>query len=105
MEGIDFVARFTSISRGRAACPERERLLREELWRHGLRLRGDSQFCKNYIEGDTSASLQEVVATMKMTSKLFGHGHRCFSANHEVLKARMRKFMQERKYSCLVSGM
>jgi len=100
-DAIDNITRFHLVFLEAAARSERERLLREELGCHGLDLRRDSQFCKNYIDGDTDASLQEVVATMKISSFLFDHGgHRCFSANRELMKARMKQMMECRLFPC-----
>jgi len=98
IEGVDFVARFKATLLGRS---ERERLLRAELLRHGLELRSESNTCKRYIEGDTDASLQEVVATVKLITALFTHGgSRCFSKNFTRLRARMARHMKEMRYSC-----
>ena len=61
-----------------------------ELCKHNLVLRSDSRFCLQYITGTTDASLQEVVATMKLTSFLFNMGHKCWSENHGYLESQMR---------------
>lgn len=70
-----------------------------ELTKHRLRLRPDSKFCSQYIQGTTSASLQEVVATMKLTDYLFTNGgHRGWSQNHFRLENEMRQGMESGKY-------
>lgn len=70
-----------------------------ELTKHRLRLRPDSKFCSQYIQGTTSASLQEVVATMKLTDYLFTNGgHRGWIQNHCRLENEMRQGMECGKY-------
>jgi hypothetical protein len=77
-------------------CEARREDLRAELYAHGLVLRSDSKFCSQYIRGTTGASLQEVVATMKLTNHLFTQGgHRHWSRNHWDLESRMRSLMQK----------
>lgn len=79
-------------------APGRKEQLKAELAAHGLALRSDSQFCNQYIRGETTASLQEVVATMKLTSFLFGFGHRTWSRWHRVLEFSMRIKMQTEQF-------
>ncbi len=62
-----------------------------ELQEHGLELRNDSSFCKAFMQGTTEACVQEVVATMKLSSHLFRWGHRCWSNNASALESVMRK--------------
>lgn len=63
-----------------------------ELRQHGLSLRKDSNFCEQFIQGTTEASLQEVGATMALSAHLFQHGgHRCWSHNAAHLEGVMRK--------------
>lgn len=71
-----------------------------ELADHGLDLRPDSKFCRQFIRGETNASLQEVVATMKLTSYLFSFGHRTWSRWHSVLENSMRIRMQTGQFTC-----
>jgi hypothetical protein len=63
----------------------------DELRGHGLKLRNDSNFCSEFIKGTTTASVQEVGATMSLTSFLFQSGHRCWSENHSRLERIMRE--------------
>ena len=70
-------------------APRRAQLI-AELQSHGLSLRPDSRFCSQYITGETNASLQEVVATMKLTAFLFSRGHRTWSNWHNVLEGKMK---------------
>lgn len=80
-------------------APGRKEQLKAELAAHGLALRSDSQFCTQYIRGETAASLQEVVATMKLTSFLFGYGHRTWSRWHVTLENAMRIKMYTEQFS------
>lgn len=63
----------------------------DELQEHGLELRSDSSFCEAFIQGTTKACVQEVVATMALSSHLFRWGHRCWSNNASHLESVMRK--------------
>ena len=81
--------------------PTRRALLKRELQSHNMTLRGDSKFCQQFINGDVTNSVQEVVATMKISAFLFRTGgHRCFSENHELLKARMQGYISAGTHSC-----
>jgi chorismate mutase len=83
----------------RSHSSQRREQLIAELHAHGLELRPDSKFCDSYIYGDTSASLEEVVATMKLTTYLFSRGgHRCYSKNHLELKEAMESGVLSGKY-------
>lgn len=81
-------------------APDRRAQLAQELAAHGLTLRPDSKFCRQYIRGETSASLQEVVATMKLTSFLFSFGHRTWSRWHNTLETAMKIRMQTGQFEC-----
>ena len=65
-----------------------------ELASKGLPLRSDSLFCKQYISGESNASVQEVVATMKLTQYLFSFSHRVWSRLHHSWEARMRTMVR-----------
>lgn len=70
-----------------------------ELRQHGLSLRKDSNFCKQFIQGTTEASLQEVGATMALSAHLFQQGgHRCWSHNVVHLEGIMRKRYGTKEY-------
>ena len=61
-----------------------------------LTLREDSRFSAEYIRGDTDASVEQVVAIMKLTALLFQQGgHRCWSQNRhrcgDVVPSRRRR--------------
>lgn len=61
-----------------------------------LELRGDSNFCKQYINGTTNACMDEVVATMWLTGQLFDQGGpRMWSASHHACETAMRKSMKD----------
>lgn len=74
-------------------APLRRSELKVELEAHGLNLRRDSRFCQDYITGETNASLQEVVATMKITSFLFARGYLTWSKWHSEFEREMRRMM------------
>ena len=78
----------------------RRAALIEELAAHGLELRSDSAFCRDYIRGTTTASLPEVVATMKLTSFLFSVHHRAWSRWHKYLENAMKTKMQSGHHQC-----
>lgn len=81
-------------------APARREQLAHELAAHGLTLRPDSKFCRQYIRGETTASVQEVVATMKLTSFLFSFGHRTWSRWHKTLETAMKIRMQTGQFEC-----
>lgn len=81
-------------------APARQDELVAELKEHGLKLRSDSTFCRQYIRQETTASLQEVVATMKMTSFLFSKGHRKWSRWHRILENAMRNRIRSGATQC-----
>ena len=62
-----------------------------ELREHGLTLRSDSTFCQQFVQGTTNACVQQVVATMALSSYLFTFGHHCWSNNHLTLESIMEK--------------
>lgn len=77
----------------------RRDLLRRELGRFNLELRSDSRFCNQFIEGETPATLEEVVATMRVTSFLFRRGgHRLWSINRSRLETHMRDLVGNRNH-------
>lgn len=79
---------------------QRTQDLQQELGRFGLYLRGDSRFCRQYIEGTTRASLEEVVSTMRITCFLFDTGgHRLWSVNRHTMETRLRELVFVNKYS------
>lgn len=58
----------------------------------GMYLRGDSQFCKHFIDGTTEAAIDEVVATMDLTGYLFDiGGGRRWSRSHRTCEDDMRQ--------------
>ena len=70
---------------------QRRQLLEMELKNHGLTLDDHCQIYTDYIRGDTDASRQEIVATMKLAEFLFRRtGHRCWLCSHYRLQGRMR---------------
>jgi hypothetical protein len=73
-----------------AAKLRREDLV-AELHQHNLTLRSDSTFCQHFIAGTTNACVQQVVATMALSSHLFTWGHRCWSNNSYELESVMKK--------------
>lgn len=84
----------------RQQAPIRRGELVAELTAHGLTLRSDSAFCRQYIDGETSACLQEVVATMKLTSFLFSRGHYVWSRWHKTLESVMRHRIRSGATQC-----
>lgn len=76
----------------------------EELRTHGLTLnndrsqglafRSDSRFCSEFISGETNASVEEVVATMKMTHHLLNYSHRVLSRFYDSFKAGMWRMVR-----------
>lgn len=86
-------------------APVRRNELVAELTLHGLTLRSDSTFCRQYIRGETTASLQEVVATMKLTSFLFSRGgHRVWSRWHKILENVMKNRVRSGVTQCWYSA-
>lgn len=82
---------FRRLFQENAQVKIRRDLLRRELGRFNLELRSDSRFCNQFIEGETLATLEEVVATMRVTSFLFRRGgHRLWSINRFRLETHMR---------------
>lgn len=80
--------------------PIRKNLLETELEKRGLRLRSDSRFCAQFIEGTTTASVEEVVATMCITTFLFNTGGPgCWSENRYKLESHMREGMKQGRYT------
>ncbi|KAJ3074713.1 hypothetical protein HDU98_010507 [Podochytrium sp. JEL0797] len=66
---------------------DRRIALRNALEVQGMKLRYDSRFCNEYIDGTICSELAEVVATMKLTCTLFAYGH----AVWKKLVAKMEK--------------
>mmetsp|Transcript_24201 Transcript_24201/g.78049 ORF Transcript_24201/g.78049 Transcript_24201/m.78049 type:complete len:678 (+) Transcript_24201:69-2102(+) len=64
--------------------------LRRALQERGVTLRSDSSFCTSFVAGTTDASLDEVVATMRVTKDLFALGHRYWSTNASRLELYLR---------------
>jgi hypothetical protein len=73
---------------------QRRAELVQELESKGLVLRQDSRFCSIYISGETNASKEEVVATMKVTDYLFAYGHRVWSRWHSSLEVGMKRMIR-----------
>lgn len=73
---------------------QRRAELVQELESKGLMLRQDSRFCSIYISGETNASKEEVVATMKVTEYLFAYGRRSWSRWHSYLEVGMKRMIR-----------
>lgn len=71
---------------------KRRKLLQTELEKFGLQLRADSFYCKMFIEGNTNNTLEQVVATMRITSFLFKHGHSYWSINRIRFENTMKEY-------------
>ena len=89
MEALLFRRRQSSAYRA-----QRRAELVQELESKGLVLRQDSRFCSIYISGETNASKEEVVATMKVTEYLFAYGHRIWSRWHSSLEVGMKRMIR-----------
>jgi hypothetical protein len=64
-----------------------------------LTLRNDSQFCRAYIQGDTLASIEEVVATMILTTRLFEFGYPAWSTNKCTFESMLEQSVFEDRLS------
>lgn len=74
--------------------PDRRTQLTTELRLYGLSFPEGNQLCKNYIEGCTSASLEEVVASMRLARYLVDVGGEDYwRKNAPTLGAMMRESM------------
>lgn len=71
----------------------RQNELRSALGNAGLSLRSDSSFCKSFINGTSLASMDEVVATMRVTNFLFGYGHSYWSNYHSQCESSLSNFV------------
>lgn len=65
----------------------------QELRTHGLTLRPEFRFCDEYITGETSASVEQVVATMKLTQHLLEYSDSIWSSWHNTLEVGTRRMM------------
>mmetsp|Transcript_9673 Transcript_9673/g.11925 ORF Transcript_9673/g.11925 Transcript_9673/m.11925 type:complete len:402 (-) Transcript_9673:367-1572(-) len=74
---------------------QRRNDLRNALRSRGCSLRSDSSFCNSYISGTTIASLDEVVATMRITKHLFGISHIAWSNHASEMESEMRERAEE----------
>ena len=73
------------------SCKSRQNELVAALGHRGLYLRNDSKFCQQFINGTTRASIDEVVATMGLSSYLFSEGGpRMWSMSHDICEDAMR---------------
>lgn len=71
-------------------CNDRRDELSSLLHRHGLKLRSDSHFCQEYINGSTECCAEEVVAVMRITAFLFERGgHVSWSEHHSFLESKL----------------
>ena len=74
---------------------QRREILQMELEAHGLTLDDEKQIYADYIQGDTDASCEEIVAATKLSEFFFRRGgHRCWSCSHYRLTGRMNFLMR-----------
>eukprot|EP00210_Caulerpa_lentillifera_P006972 g6667.t1 len=69
---------------------QRREDLQSALEAHGLTLRTDSVFCREYINGKIDADLDEIVGIMMITSRLFEISHVAWSQYRHRCEAKFR---------------
>lgn len=70
----------------------RREMLSEAMEAEGMRIRGDSAFCREFINGSTDVDLGEIVGRMKLAKHLFElGGHVTWSKNREAANAKFKE--------------
>ncbi|CAM9312837.1 unnamed protein product [Ectocarpus fasciculatus] len=70
----------------------RREMLSEAMEAEGMRIRGDSTFCREFINGSTDVDLGEIVGRMKLAKHLFDlGGHVTWSKNREAANAKFKE--------------
>ncbi|KAJ3100963.1 hypothetical protein HDU96_010178 [Phlyctochytrium bullatum] len=66
-------------------------ILKAEFARHGVAMRSDSRFIRQFSEGLVCCQPEQVVATMYLTGKLFGYSHRVWSELSGTFEAQLKE--------------
>jgi len=82
------ISEFEAIKKSNQAA-SRLATLQAALSANGVIYRPDSRFAKEYVNCNVCVDLEEVVAVLKLTNKLFSHGHVVWSNLHHTVEARL----------------
>ncbi|CAM9883867.1 unnamed protein product, partial [Phaeothamnion confervicola] len=74
----------------------RHRLLKNHMDEYKLKIRDDSCFCSEFINGQIDVDVDEVATTMAITAQLFSYGHKAWSMLVDEYEALLEsRVMQE----------
>jgi hypothetical protein len=78
--------------------------LRVKLVKNGCELRGDSRFCREYVNLETTASIEEIVATLIISKALFSYSHAVWSDMREDTENLLEQYVYTKKHEWIVAA-
>ena len=97
---LDLINSVIQAATGHALRVSRKSELLVELRAWGItKMRSDSRFCSDYIEGATNRSARDVAAIVELTRRQFEYGHLTYSQCHDHVEAVYYKEVRKGAFS------